>query len=32
MNENEIAYYNYINRINSSMQTMLDIYYLQQQL
>ncbi len=30
MNEREIAYYNYINRINTSMQSMLDIYYLQQ--
>ena len=31
MNEREIAYYNYVNRINTSMQSMLDIYYLQQQ-
>lgn len=31
MNEREIAYYNYVNRVNISMQTMLDIYYLQQQ-
>ena len=31
MNEREIAYYNYVNRVNTSMQSMLDIYYLQQQ-
>ena len=31
MNEREIAYYNYVNRINRSMQTILDIYRLQQE-
>jgi len=31
MNEREIAYYNYVNRINTSMQTILDIYRLQQE-